>query len=425
MAVLPQEPSAQPRLVISIMDNQFGHACVIAAVAGSFLLPAQQVGAQQRPPIRSLGPVTHTSPPLGALSGVRPLADGQVLVNDPVRMQVLLLDSTLKVIRVVADTTAATQRSYSGRGGALVAYRADSTLLVDPVSLSMLVIDPHGAIVRVMAAPRAQDVAALLGGSRGRPGFDSDGRLIYRTIAHSSGTRPAEGHHSVSPVALTDSAPILRFDLASRKMDTAAMTKIETTELVVTHGENGGRLVPVIDPIEVVDDWAVLPDGRIAILRSDYRVEFVSADGRETAGPRIPFDWQRLTDSAKVALIDSLKATAEARRSAAIAKQSAPSGRPPLPPLLFVAPSALPDYRPAFTAGALLAAPDTTLWVRTITPGPTSSGPEYDVLDGAGRLVDRVVAPRGTAIVGFGARGAVYLVMRDAAGVHLLRAAEH
>ena len=50
-------------------------------------------------------------------------------------------------------------------------------------------------------------------------------------------------------------------------------------------------------------------------------------------------------------------------------------------------------------------------------------GPVYGVIDGGGRLVDRVVLPPGTAIAGFGPRGVVYLGARTADGVKLMRAA--
>jgi hypothetical protein len=55
----------------------------------------------------------------------------------------------------------------------------------------------------------------------------------------------------------------------------------------------------------------VLSDGTIAILRKDYHVDYIGADGKRTAGPKIPFDWQRLTDSAKTAVVDSVKALIE------------------------------------------------------------------------------------------------------------------
>ena len=78
----------------------------------------------------------------------------------PVKKRVLLMDSTLAVVKVVADSTMS-DASYGTRAGGLIAYRGDSTLFIDPSALSMLVIDPDGKIARVMAAPRPNDVPFL------------------------------------------------------------------------------------------------------------------------------------------------------------------------------------------------------------------------------------------------------------------------
>jgi hypothetical protein len=64
------------------------------------------------------------------------------------------------------------------------------------------------------------------------------------------------------------------------------------------------------------------------------------------------------------------------------------------------------------------------LWVRIINEDTTASGPQYDVIDRAGKLVDCVVTPKGTTIAGFGPNDMVYLGVRDKAGVHLVRAEE-
>jgi hypothetical protein len=91
--------------------------------------------------------------------------------------------------------------------------------------------------------------------------------------------------------------------------------------------------------------------------------------------------------------------------------------------MAFVSPSELPDYRPAFANGSVRADAEGKLWVRIMSPKP-SSGPEYDVIDRTGKLVDRVVLPAGTTIAGFGPGGTVYLGVRDASGVHVVRARE-
>lgn len=91
----------------------------------------------------------------------------------------------------------------------------------------------------------------------------------------------------------------------------------------------------------------------------------------------------------------------------------------------FVDPSDLPDFKPAFAAGAMNADGDGKLWVRIIPtkePKEIAGRRQYDVLDRSGKLVDCVIIPRGSTIIGFGPGGIVYLGVRDTAGVHLVRA---
>ena len=446
-------------------------AIAVLLLGGAVIPPAARAQQSSRPPLRALGPALATSEPMGAVAAVQPLPGGRLLVNDPLKRQVVLLDSSLKQLAVVADTTPATRNAYGARNGGLIPFRGDSALFVDPTSLSMLVIDPTGKIARIMAAPRANDVFFLLGGPMGNPGFDAKGRLVYRSMGF-EGRRPgpAAAGQPFTPPALPDSVPIVRYDLAARKLDTAAFVKVYAPKFNVVQSEGGGmRMSTFINPIPEVDDWAVLADGTIAILRKDYHVDFIDADGKRTSAPKIPFDWQRLTDSAKIAVIDSTKAAFERARAAGtgpggagqqmVIAQVGPGGPPPgappggpgpmimirergpegaappargaapssaaagPPPMAFVSPNELPDYRPAFANGSVRADAEGKLWVRIMPPKP-ATGPEYDVIDGSGKLVDRVVLPAGTTIVGFGAGGVVYLGVRDTAGVHVVRARE-
>jgi uncharacterized membrane protein YgcG len=469
---------------------------------------APVAGAQQsseRPAPRPLGAAVATSEAMRAISAVRQLPGGRLLVNDPASRRVVMLDSMMKIIKVVADTTPATQNAYGLRGGGILPWRGDSTLFLDPASLSMLVLDPDGEIKRVMAAPRPDDVFSLVGGALGYPGFDAKGRLVYRATGLTFPRRPGGGQGGAAgfqPPTLPDTTPLVRFDLATRKLDTVAYIKVAAPRIAFLENEGRRQLSLTVNPLPEVDDWAMLPDGTVAILRKDYHVDFVDADGKRTAGPKIPFDWQRLTDSAKTAIVDSVKALVERggpaaglqgllgggdgggmgagafggggfggfggggggfggggrgnrgggggadgppppRRDAASGGAAAGAGGTAVPgaaggarqgggaggrgfgPQVNIVPSnELPDYRPAFANGSVRADADGKLWVRVIPTKPTGRGPEYDVIDRTGKLVDRVMLPAGTTIAGFGPGGMVYLGVRDAAGVHVVRAHE-
>jgi len=436
------------------------------------LLASTANAQQSRPPLRHLGAAVATSDAFGAVAAIQALPGGKLLINDPSRRQLVLLDSTMKVIAVVADTTPATKAAYGARNGGLLPFRGDSALFVDPTSLSMLVIDPAGKIARIMAAPRANDVIFLLGGPQGNPGFDAKGRLIYRAQSFGPPRGGMAAGQPMQPPVIPDSVPLVRYDLLTRKLDTAAFVRSPAPKFNIVQNERGVSMTSVINPLPEVDDWAILADGTIAIVRKDYHVDYVDANGQKTSAPKIPFDWQRLTDSAKKAIIDSTKARmARVRaggpgggfvvtregpggndvvagggpgggpgagapvmvfRTERMEGGPPPRGGPPAggtlpaspPSISVVEPSELPDYQPAFTTGSVRADREGKLWVRIFSQLPSNAGPEYDVIDRTGKLVDRVALPSGTTIAGFGPDGTVYLGVRDASGTHITRAHE-
>jgi hypothetical protein len=414
--------------------------------------------AQSMPPVRQLGPVTAVGKEgLGAVTTVRALPDGRVLVNDIVGRRVLMFDSTLSTTTVVADTTSATANAYGTRPGGLIAYRGDSSLFIDPASLSMLLIDPNGKIGRVMSAPRAQDVGFLIGGPFGNPGFDAQGRLVYRAPPRFVfAGPPPSGNRPPQPPAIPDSAALVRFDLATRKLDTVTWFKTPKVNFsVVTAPDGGVRVTSVVNPLPQGDDWAMLSDGSIAIVRGrDYHVDWVGAQGI-TSSPKIPYEWERMSDEQKVAFIDSAKVAMEkARASGQFAGgfaggfvrttvDNGPAGGAPrdsaaragtprdgsirqttttdapqqLPALTLVPPNELPDYKPAFTPGSTRADADGNLWIRT--SHNVDGRPVYDVVNRKGELIDRVQLPLNRQLAGFGAMGVVYVGVRDGWTAHL------
>jgi hypothetical protein len=414
------------------------------------LAAAASAGAQQLPPVRQLGgTVAKSSESFVTLTAVRQLPGGRVLVNDPAGRRVVMFDSTLTSTVIVADSTPTTSNAYSSRAGGLLPYRGDSALFVDAASVSMSVIDPAGKIARVISVPRSQDAMFLTGMTGGIPGFDAEGRLIYRGMLRPAFNFTAGG--AFVPPPQPDSAPLIRIDLGTRKVDTLAYLKIPKANMQVTGTpETGMRITSEQNPLPIVDDYAVTSNGAIALLRGrEYRIDWVKPDGSLSPTPKIPFDWQRLSDEDKVAVVDSAKAAAEAMRAAAPANMSAerqagmvaglaaaggggggrtvimgggpggPGGPGGFTPT-FVSPSELPDYRPAFAAGAARPDAEGNIWVRTSKY--INGGPVYDVINGKGELTDRVVIPSGRTILGFGKDGSVYLLARDGATAKLERA---
>jgi hypothetical protein len=441
------------------------HSTIRSSILALTVL-ASAAGAQQAlPPVRPLGPVLATSTePLAAVSQVRALPGGRVIVHDNAGRRVLLFDSTFKSFTVIADSTSATGMAYGSRIGGLIEFRGDSTLFVDPQSISMLVIDPNGKIVRTMAAPLPNEVQALIGGPNGTPSFDPLGRLVYRAqfrLAMNSSRAPASGIPQLP--TFPESSFVVRVDLKSRKVDTAATFRIPKIMMNITRDENTGnvQVTSTVNPVPWTDDWAMLSDGTVAVVRGqDYRVDLVSPEGKKTAGQKLPFDWQRLTDEDKTKIIDSARVVVEKQRATMMAQMAGASGadtkassadsgktstrqRPQaegggmqitmsgpggggrgmnisMPPINFVTLSEMPDYRPVFRQGSARGDADGNLWIRTSKM--VNGGAVYDVINNKGELKDRVLVPPGRVIAGFGPGGVVYMGVVDGTITHLERA---
>lgn len=416
-------------------------------------LHAQPSTGGSRPAIRPLGAVASTSAePLGVVNNIRALPGGKLLVNDMTGRRVLLMDSTFTVIKVVADTTPGNPNAYGGGVASLIAFRGDSTLFVDAQSLSMLVIDSNGEVARVMSVPRAQDAMMLAAGGIGAGAFYSNGHLVYRGMPN---IRMTVVNGVPQMGAMPDTMPITRVNLQTRVVDTVGYVKIPTSLPNISRSDDGKMSVTIeVNPLPVVDEWAVTPNGDVAFVRGrDYHVDWVEANGAKRSGPKIAFDWKRLTDDDKVRLADSVKALLDKQAAANPGQGAAMAtafgnmmgggaaagaprmqvmiraeGGPPgaggptrapqvsAPKINVVSPSQLPDYQPPFFATSTRADADGNLWVLTIPTKPQPAGSVYDVINGKGDVTERVLIPEGRTVLGFGPGGIVYLAKRITEG---------
>jgi len=429
------------------------------SLLAAFLI-ATPAFSQSLPPVRPIGAtVARSTEPMGTVTSAVALPGGKVLVNDILKRRVLLLDSTFTQVTVVADSTSSTANAYGARAGGILSYRGDSALFVDPASMSMLVINSDGKITRVMSAPRPQDVAFLVGGPNGSPGFDARGRLVYRANVPLTRMTAPRGGGAGGPMMpeFPDSSLVVRFDLGTRTLDTAGFFKINRPNMTMTQTADGRMMMSsTINPIPTVDDWALLSDGTIAFIRGkDYSIDWIAPDGTKSSSGKVPYEWQRLDEDGKAALLDSARKAMEEARERARAQMAAgggpvmiggdganvtvttrmagaaagpparggggggapgaPGARMEMPPINMIDADKLPDYRPAFTAGSARGDLDGNLWVRTTSP-VGNAGPIYFIINTKGEVIDRVQLPEGRQLAGFGKNGDVYLALRDAEG---------
>jgi hypothetical protein len=253
---------------------------------------------------------------IGQIMSVRELPGGRVLVNDGARRRLLLMDSTLKTVEIVLDSLAEIENTYGTRPGTLIPYRADSSLFVDQASLAMLVIDPSGKVVRVRSIPRVEDVGRFGGAeAASKSGVDGRGRVVFRVPARPGPPKvPVPRDVPYFPPE-PDSAFIVAVDIDTRKVDTLGAIRIPKSASTIRRTPDGRfNFYEVINPLPSTDDWAVLSDGTVAFARGvDYRIDYRAADGTWTSSPKLPYDWQHVTEEDKQRIIDSVKA--DQRRS--------------------------------------------------------------------------------------------------------------
>jgi hypothetical protein len=388
--------------------------------------PTSSTIAQGLPRVRQLGRIlttsAHTAP---GIATARELPQGRVLVNDTIARRLYLFDSALTSRLVVLDSGEVVANPYGAFSGGMIAYRGDSTLFVNPSFASMLLIDPAGKVARAVAPPSPSELRFLAGGSFGAPGFDPRRRLLYRGSARDRNLPPAS---PLSPYPEKDSAPIVRFDLNARRTDTVAFVKIPKV-VITTVEESNGRFKTMVrrDPLPTVDDWAVLPDGTIALIRGgDFHVDWIDPNGRRSSSARIPFSWRRLSTDAKATFMDSVRFasdTAIAAQRIRLAERFEGTGIEPPEPMEpeFVSAGELPANFPAFEPNSTRADPYGVLWIRTTQR--LGGEPVYYLIDRKGTAIDRVQLPPGRTIAGFGRDRTIYLASTGSGGgVRLERA---
>jgi hypothetical protein len=199
-----------------------------------------------------------------------------------------------------------------------------------------------------------------------------------------------------------DSVPIERWDPYTTRRDTVAFYRPTGRLGLVASLEN--------PPFPAVISWAVASDGRVAVVYpGDYHVEFIDPLRGRTVGKPIPWTRVRLSKAHKQEWWKEQGpvCASSVARSGVVAVPTPEGGVAFGKVIPRREPKEWPEYLPPFNRFAASFAPDGTLWVRRT--GATDELQAYDLIDGNGRVVRRVVMEPRSKLLGFG-KSAVYTV---------------
>lgn len=357
------------------------------------------------------------------LQTVRETTDGRLMVADPLGGVLAFMDPETGAMEPIG-------REGGGPGewrqpDAVHALPGDSTLLVDLGNARLSVLDPAGTYVHsypMALTPQAppaggpQQGPTMLATEILNPRVvDAEGRIYYTARPRSAGPGAGGG--------APDSSEVRRWTPGGTEPVRVARLRPPAQSTTTSGGSGNVRVAMRPVPLAPQDDWAVAPDGRVAVVRAEpYHVQWVSEDGEVVAGPPVAFDpvpvgeaekerWQEGVGSAGLAVTMSVENGATSmnfRRG---------TGGMPGMPAADAGEYEWPAAHPAFRPGGARVDPSGRLWVERY--GRVGAPVLYDVFDDRGIHARQVRLPEGRRIIGFGA-DVIYAVQTDPLGLQWL-----
>jgi hypothetical protein len=374
---------------------------LLASTILGFAIPlqAQQVAERRLTAADARFPHTFSS-----IRGLRELPDGRVMVADGIDEIVMIAD--LKTGK--GDTLG---RVGQGPGE----YKSPDALYPLPGGGTLLVDLGNGRLNYIGAEGKYRESSPIAQGSPPQlsiiipRGVDGQGRVYYQ---------PAMGGPRGG---IPDSASVVRWTRASSKFDTVGRVKLPEIVSRSSGDANNQRQSQRPKPFPVQDSWNVGANGQVAIVRGrEYRVDWVTADGRMIRGRPVPVTAVPIRDA------DKREWVAEQANGLRVNMQNingqvtmafGRGGNPDQEEDDAIAATEWPAAKPPFSA--VFVSPSGEAWVERSVPA--GSPRVMDVFDASGALKARVTLPAGRRLVGFG-NGVIYLRHSDASDLqHLER----
>lgn len=396
MSLRPSSPAVLPTTLV---------ACLCLAACGGDD-PAGGGSAAGESGATPLGtPIASFAEDFGTIQSVRELADGRVMVADP-------LGGALYVV----DMDAGTREVIGTEGQGPGEYRqpdtvwpiaGDSTLVVDLGNARFMPMDADFAFGETSPLsagdPRSGLIIAL------PQGVDATGRIYARSMGGGMGA------------ALPDSGAILRVERGSFAVDTVGSFKLEDRTQSVSGGPDNRNVSISPIPLSAQDAWGVADDGSVVVARSaDYHVEWIRPDGSVVSGPPVPFtpvaigteekeEWlaARGRSGGGIGIMLSVENGAmqtSFRRGGGMRMPGHGQGEPTIDDYEW------PETKAPFHDGRIVVDPAGRAWIQRHVPAGEEA--TYDVFDGTATRVATYTLPNNRRIVGFG-DGTIYVVAFD------------
>jgi hypothetical protein len=340
----------------------------------------------------------------GLVNGLLELADGRVMIADPLGQALVIADLTAGT----ADTVGAVGRGpeeYNQPDG-LFPLPGGSILLVDLGNARLTVLGPDGSFGETMPITQGDPGTGGLQLLLPR-GTDSQGRLYFRPMGGAMRQLP-------------DSAAVARYDRASGAIDTVAQVKLPEMTRTTRGGVNNQAVMISPVPLSPEDAWAVAWDGRVAVARSlDYHVEWIHPDGGVMRGAPVEYEPVRIRDADKEEWAENLSgginigimASGTGERRISMSRGGGPDDSPDIDSLEW------PDHKPAFVSNGVWVTPEGDVWVQRHVPA--GEPVRFDVFGADAELKGKITLPAGRSVVGIG-KSAVYVVRTDELGLQWL-----
>lgn len=363
----------------------------LSAVSAVSALSAP-LASQQVPTVRLARAEARLNHEFSAISGLRELPDGRVLVSDGIDDVVLR-----------ADLRTGKMDTLSRTGAGPGEYKSPDLLFATPGGGTLLVDLGNARLSFYDAALKYQESMPIARGEPGRgmtmvipQGVDAQGRIYLQAIMREPGGR-------------ADSGAVIRFNRASGAMDTVAKLKLGEVEVSQTGGANNRSVSMRPVPLSPEDRWGVGPDGRVAIARAaNYAVEWTGGGKPAVKGAANRWTPVPIRDADKREWAQDMASGLSVMVRSENGRMSVQMGRgargQERDEEARIRELKWPATKPA--ARNLVVAQTGEAWVeRHVAAGAPR---EYDVFGADGKLVRKVVLPAGRRLVGFG-NGVVYL----------------